>query len=212
MASLSSGALTTVEDVKEQLGIDSSDHSKDNLIIRKINSATLMIERYIGRSIKAQNFTEYYDGGGDSGELTLRNYPIISVTSLSSRNVSDNKDDFTASDSGDYFIDSTGGRLKLLSGLYGAWDEWKVVYRAGYETVPADLAEACATLAGFYVDGASSGATGGAVVKRKQEGQREIEYFDPRSNNATSQNDIFDQLGITEVLDSYADINITGLR
>ena len=47
MAQLLSYSLATVADVKESLGIDAGDTSKDNLIIRKINP--LYILRAIAR-------------------------------------------------------------------------------------------------------------------------------------------------------------------
>lgn len=85
MTALLSYALTTVADVKESLGITSGDHSKDNLITRKINQATRMIENYCDCRFAQTTYTdELYDGHGGN-ELVLRHKPIISVTSLAYR-------------------------------------------------------------------------------------------------------------------------------
>jgi hypothetical protein len=49
LMSLLSYALCSLFDVKESMGIASSDQSWDNLIIRKINQATRQIEAYCDR-------------------------------------------------------------------------------------------------------------------------------------------------------------------
>ena len=210
MATLSPTALTTVADVKESMGIPSSDGTKDNLIIRKINQATLMIERYTGRKFKAADYTEYYDGG-EKGELTLRNYPVNSIASFSDRNVTDNEDSFSSYDTRDYFIDSTAGILQGIGSWWGGYDSWKIVYNAGYATIPDDLAEACASLAAYLSN--SNTSSGGTGIKSKQEGQRKIEYFDPSSSGSvTGADSIISQLGLDDILDTYADIGFSGLR
>lgn len=209
MADLSPTALTTLADVKESMGIPSSNTTQDNLIIRKINQATLMIERYTGRKFKAADYVEYYDGGGGN-ELTLRNYPVNSVTSMSYRNVSDNEDDFTVYDTEDYFIDATAGRIKSNGRYWGGFDTWKIAYNAGYDVIPADLAEACASLAAYLANANTS--SGGTGIKSKQEGQRKIEYFDPSGSMGTGGDSIISQLGLDDILDTYADIGFSGLR
>ena len=89
MASLNSWALTTLADVKESLGIDSGTTTGDNLIIRKINQATDMIESYCGKN-NSQHFAstvytnEEYDGTG-TDQLILKNRPVITFTTLQQR-------------------------------------------------------------------------------------------------------------------------------
>ena len=209
MTALAANALTTVADVKESMGIASSDNTQDNLITRKINQASAMIERYCGRSFIAAIYTEYYDGGGGD-ELTLRNYPVNSVASLSYRNTSSNENDFTVYETTDYFIDSAAGRLKSIGSWWGNFDAWKVVYNAGYTTIPSDLAEACATLAAYLAN--SNTSTTGTGIKSKQEGQRKIEYFDPNTAGSGGTDSILAQLGLDDILDTYADIGFSGLR
>lgn len=199
MASLLSYALTTVADVKELLDIDSGDHSKDNLIIRKINQATIMIERYTGRRFKETTYTdEEYDSTG-TDQLVLKQRPISAIT-LSSRDTSLNEQDWDTVDSNLIFSDSESGIVRLLFNQTGRWGRYKVTYTAGYATIPEDIAEACATLAAFLVQN----GTAGTVVKSKQEGQRKIEYFDSQP----SKNNLFEQLGIDEILNSYANLTL----
>lgn len=199
MAVLLSYALCSLEDVKEILGISSSDTSKDNLIIRKINQATEMIERYTGRRFKATDYTnEEYDASG-SDQLILKQRPINSLTAFGVRDTSQNESDWTETETELYFYDANAGVMDLLFSTTGHWNRYRVTYNAGYTTIPADIAEACAQLAAFLVENGTSGTN----VKSKQEGQRKIEYFD--TNNTTgNSNSLFAQLNIDEILNSYA--------
>lgn len=204
MAVLADNALTSKEDVKETLGLDSGDTSKDNLIIRKINQASTMIERYCGRNFKAANYTEYLDAQ-HTDQLVLKNRPINSITSISTRNTSQNINSFTTVESEDYFFtagsnDAEAGIIDLNYSTWGGFDSVKVAYNAGYTTIPADLSEAAATLASYLV----SNPTSATNVKRKTEGQRSIEYFETQSGG----NSLFEQLGVDEILNSYANFPV----
>lgn len=211
MATLLDYALTTVADVKETLGIASSVTTYDNLITRKINQATEMIEGYCGRRFKAADYTEYYDGSGID-QLLLRNRPINTLTSLGYRNTSQNDDDFSAVNSDDFYIDNNAGVLEALSSFWGRYDRWKVVYNAGYTTIPSDLAEACASLAAYLYSNDGSQVAG---VTQKKEGTREIHYGNSKvqwGSDPISANNIITQLGLQVTLDRYADFPISGER
>lgn len=198
MAVLLDYALTSVADVKESLGIASGDNTKNNLIIRKINQATEMIERYTGRRFKATDYTEYIDAS-HTDQLVVKQRPINSITSISSRDTDQNIDDFETVNAEFYFYDSLSGVIETNFNFSGRWNRYKVVYNAGYTTIPSDIAEACATLAAFLVQNGTSGTN----VKSKQEGQRKIEYFD-QTGGGNGSNSLFEQLGIDEILNSYA--------
>lgn len=196
MATLYSYALTTLEDVKESLDIASSDTSKDNLIIRKINAATDAIEKFTGRRFKLTTYTnEEYDAT-NTDQLILKQRPVTALSSMSSRDTSLNEDDWTTSDTELYFLDAEAGVIDLNFVATGRWNRYRVTYTAGYTDIPADLAEAAAALASFLV----STPTNGSAVKSKEEGQRRIEYFDSQAKSSS----IFDQLGILGVLQAYA--------
>lgn len=201
MATLLSYALTTVQDVKESLGISSGDTSKDNLVTRKINQATEMIEGYCGlpadHHFKQTTYTnEVYNNPG-SNQIVLGMRPVTSVTSFGYIDSPESGSDYTDVDSQDYFIDENAGFLNLNFNTWGNWDAYRVTYVAGYSTIPADLAEAAVILAGYLVENASSGGT---AVKRKTEGQRSIEYFDPGQASSDS---LFEQLGVDDMLSRY---------
>lgn len=203
MASILSYALTTVADVKESLGIASSDHSKDNLITRKINQATRQIEAYCGRRFKETTYTdEEYDSTG-SNQLILRQRPVSSSASfsLSYRNTSLNDNNWTTNETNTYFVDSNSGVMDLDFGASGGWNQFKVSYTAGYDTIPEDLAEACATLAAYYTNNPDGTMVG---VAEKQEGSRRVKF----NNTPTSFGSIISQLGLDSILDSYSNYPI----
>lgn len=204
MASLVSWALTSVADVKELMGIDAGDTSKDNLIIRKINQATGIIERWCGKSPE-QHFAsttytnEEYDGTGID-QLILRNRPVTSVTSFQSRGTSQNIADWDDFDTEDYFTDTVtlaSGVIDLTYTLGAGYNRYRITYVAGYTTIPADLAEAAAMLAAYLVENPTSGAG----VKAKTQGPKKIEYFDS-SQMADS---LIEQLGLADTLQGYAE-------
>ena len=205
MADLVSWALTTVADVKENLGIASSDTSKDNLIKRKINQATQMIESFCNlpynhHLVQTTYTNEEYDGQG-SNALSLRMRPVTAVTSFQYRTSPDSTNDWDDVDTDLYFLDQGAGVIELLFNQTRGWNRYRVTYTAGYSDIPFDLSEACASIASFYVENSGSGT----AVKKKQEGQRSIEYFDPGTGGSSS---IIEQLGLDDVLKSYIQYNI----
>lgn len=205
MADLLSYALTTLSDVKESLGIDAGDTSQDNLIKRQINRATLYIESFCSlprdHHFASTTYTqEEYDGTGRN-TIVLRMRPVITMSSFQSRDSNQNTDDWTDVESELYFTDLTSGVIELLFGARKSWNVYRVTYTAGFATIPADLAEACVTLASYYVENSASGT----AVKKKQEGQRSIEYFQPSQSESGS---VVDQLGLDDLLSRYKQYNL----
>lgn len=207
MADLLSYALTTVADVKESLGISSGDTSKDNLIKRKINQATEMIEGYVGlpadHHFKQGTYTNEPYNSLSSNQIILGMRPVSSITSFQRLDGSDSDSGYSDVESQDYFLDENAGIVNLNFTTSGRWDSYRFTYVAGYSTIPADLAEACVILAGYLVENASSGGT---AVKRKTEGQRSVEYFDPGQQ---SSNSLFEQLGVDDMLSRYMRYPVT---
>lgn len=206
MADLLSYALTSVNDVKESLGIDSGDTSKDNLIKRKINQATLYIESYCSLSrdhhFKETTYTnEEYDGTNNS-TIVLRMRPVSVITTFQRRDSTLSDGGFSDVESELYFSDLNAGVIELVTRSNGGWNRYRVNYTAGYATIPADLAEACVTLACYYVENSASGT----AVKKKQEGSRSIEYF--QAGQTGSGDSLIDQLGVDDVLSRYKQYNL----
>ena len=164
-------ALTTLADLKTYLGI--SDSSEDALLNLLIADADAAILGYIGRTIEQATLTEYYSGDGTQ-MLLLKQRPVTAVTSVhvyqsgysgQGSGAFASSTEWTAGE--DFYIrtvvenESNTGELVAIKGpgTFTAdhqpktWGEWprgtgniKVVYTAGYSTVPSDLAGACRIL------------------------------------------------------------------
>ena len=199
MATLLTYALTTVADVKETMGVASSDHSYDNLIIRKINQVTRQIEVYCGRHFLDTTYTDEIYTSPNSNQIVLKQRPLTSTTTftMSVRDTALNYDQWETIDSALYFADTTSGVVDLQFNATGGWKHWKFTYSAGYATIPDDLAEAASALTSYYVLNPSGDQVG---IREKQEGQRRIMY-----DNTTplSFKSLIEQLGVNEIIDSY---------
>ncbi len=164
-ASLSPHALTTLEAVKEELGIDAGDASNDNYLVRLVNSVSDAIERYCDRHFEKASLTEKVAGQG-SQRVLLSRTPILSVTSVTLSG--------SVLASSDYEVEAEAGMLFRASGW--PWSAMRrpdivqdqypgsetrnieVAYTGGYvlpkdenpaanppvvRTLPYDLEEAC---------------------------------------------------------------------
>jgi hypothetical protein len=205
MSALLSYALCSLFDVKESMGIASSDQSWDNLIIRKINQATRQIEAYCDRRFALTTYTEEIYGGSDTNQIILRNRPIVGSVTLGVRQTFLNEGDFEDLDSNLIFADNNSGVLDLNFTAVGNWGRYRVTYQAGYATIPEDLAEACATLAAFYALN-SDGSQIGLV--EKQEGSRKIRYGSNPKDFAA----IMSELGIDQIINSYSNLPLLADR
>ncbi len=164
-------ALTTLADLKTYLGI--SDTSEDSLLNLLIADADAAILGYIGRTIEQATLTEYYSGDA-SQMLVLKQRPVTAVTSVhvddsgyagQGSGAFASATEWTAGT--DFYIrtevenESNTGELVAIKGpgTFTAdhqpktWGEWpdgtgnvKVIYVAGYATVPSDIAGACRIL------------------------------------------------------------------
>lgn len=200
MADLVDYALTTVADVKENLGLASSDHSKDNLITRKINQVTDLIQKYCGRQFKLQQYTEDKDGS-QIDTMVLDQRPVVidddHAFGVQRRDTSLNESNFETVDSNLAFVDLNSGVVELNYNALGHWNRYRYTYWAGYATIPNDLAEAAATIAAYFVNNPAGTDVG--MLMRK-EGQREVRY----ASAGLSFKTLIEQLGVDGVLDSYS--------
>lgn len=95
-------------------------------------AANEMLETYTGRNFDSTAYTEwkYVDG---SDKLFLDNYPVTAITSIDTAD----EESGTETDFADvYRIRRNSGVITLPAEMY-TW--FKVVYTAGYSTIPADL-------------------------------------------------------------------------
>lgn len=139
--------LTTVSNFKTNFNIPSTFAGHDTLIQNLITQDSKRCSEYCSRKFAARDLTEYYNG--DEGDtLLLNDYPINSITSIHD----DTERIYPASTliaSTDY-VQINGGLdgiikfdgLLLTKGL----NNIKIVYNAGFSTLPGDLVKACEML------------------------------------------------------------------
>lgn len=77
---LNANALTTLIRVKQMLGIADNDEdtTRDTIIVNMINAASAWFESKTGRKFGLSSYVERYTAG-NSQELCLRQYPIVSI-------------------------------------------------------------------------------------------------------------------------------------
>lgn len=136
--------ITTAAKVKSFFNIQGT--NLDTEIGYAIERVTKEIQNYCGRDLFSAQVTEYYNGEGQN-VLFLNQYPVTAISSIH-----DDTDRVFGSDtlldSDDYIFisgspDSEAGILRLDGGAFcKGFANIKVVYTAGYSTIPADLEEA----------------------------------------------------------------------
>ncbi len=149
-------ALTTIAAIKTYLDI--SAETWDTVLASLQLGAEKRIDQHCG-DIESATYTEYYDGLG-RGRLPLAHRPITSITTLHD----DLGRDYAASSlvsSGDYTFYPDEGIVALDSGtLQDGTRNVKVVYVAGYSTVPDDVQLATWKLVAYYWNQMRQGADG----------------------------------------------------
>ncbi len=144
---LKDNALTTLERVKQMLGIpaDDADQTRDNIITNMINSASAWFESQTGRKFKLATYRERYQGSS-SQELCLRQYPIVEIESITdtSNNAVINASQYSIEDTGHIGVVWKDDGWAMRSFLYGLANDplysrsyIEVVYTAGY-VLPKD--------------------------------------------------------------------------
>jgi len=134
--------LTSVENVKEYLGIADATDADDILFNRLIRAASDFIRTYIGRDITDEDYNERLNGNG-SDRMVMRNYPIISVRTLAIDGVSiPAAKNFRESG---YLFDAD--TIYLVGYRFTRGVQNVVIsYSAGYEEVPFGIEQACIDL------------------------------------------------------------------
>jgi len=133
--------LVTLARLRSAYGIDipegSSVESTYGVLISAASRACL---NYLGRDIHLRTLTQYIDGNGHD-RFVLDETPVVSITSLS---VDTERSFATALESTKYRVDSETGIVTLYGvTLPDVLDCVKVVYEAGYDTIPEDIEAAC---------------------------------------------------------------------
>lgn len=197
-------ALTNLSDVKESMGIASSDQSWDNLICRKINQVSKQIEQYCGRVFTNTTYTQEEYNSTQVDQIVLRQRPITGTTTFlfEVRDSGLNVSSWETIDPSLYFVDSPSGIVDMLFRATGRWNRWRFTYSAGYTTIPQDLSEAASMLVAYYVLNPSGDQVG---IRQKREGSREVMYDTTQKLDFVS---VMEQLGVDQIIDSYSNLPI----
>lgn len=130
-------ALTTLANVKSWGSIENP--TDDALLTRLIEAASAYIATWCSREFGVADATEEHDGHGRSS-ITTFGYPILSVSSVQIDGV-----EVPASagyGSIGYLFDEVSIMLRGRTYSRGQRNV-RLAYRYGYQTVPADLEQAC---------------------------------------------------------------------
>lgn len=149
-------ALTTVANAKQHLNIPDANTDQNDILTRFINSATAKIEAYLDRKIKKREFTEFHDGRGND-RLLLRNWPADKPTQLWDDPSSLFTDTTYQRASTEYELELTGEGgigVILMPGFRfrRGRRNIKVVYEAGYSSIPIWAEEAALWTVEFLYD------------------------------------------------------------
>ena len=139
--------LATLAEFKERVTIEGSAH--DALIENLIDQVSQEIEQILGRFLGNQTHTEYYDGHG-SHRLYLREGPLNAVTTLELIEYSGTTSRVetpTTIEEADYLIGGLRGEgnlgrgwIEMIAGVFlRGTRNYKIVYVAGWTTMPEDL-------------------------------------------------------------------------
>lgn len=132
--------LITLAEAKAYLGLDSTAY--DTRLSALITDVSAAVEDYLDRSpLLVADVDEVYNGRGRRF-LKLRAFPVVSLTSVT---FDYDTSDPTVVDGSQFLYDSTGTlRFKPDAAnwcpFYEGFQNIRVIYRAGYASLPAGLA------------------------------------------------------------------------
>lgn len=139
-------ALVSRAQVKEFVLNDSSVTTFDDALTAMVNEVSQAIETYCGRKFAERTgLTEYHNPKGGT-VVSLKNFPVTGTTAFALYDDPDrNYGSGTLIAAADYFLDLETGVIHLdndgeFSSAPGAV---KVIYSAGYATIPYSLQRAC---------------------------------------------------------------------
>ncbi len=151
---MADGDLTTLADVKAWLPDMAAVTASDGVLTSLITAASRFVCNYTGRSLfDVLSYSEDYDGNGASF-LLLRQWPAMAITSLACDGQPVAAAVPGVSPFSGYHLEpplAAGGHQRLT--LYGGVlprgrSNVTVSYAAGYDAIPADVAQATIELVG----------------------------------------------------------------
>lgn len=135
------GDFITREDAELFLGLSSGAHAA--ILVPVVNGINAAIHKYLKRKILSHEETEYADGAGFLHEIYLREYPVTEIHEVSMKDLAGVWAEQPLSGYSIAVPEETGSNVGCLVSHCGPWPEGrrniKIVYQAGYTTVPDDL-------------------------------------------------------------------------
>ncbi len=144
-------ALVTLDEAKGFVKVPLSETGDDSLLENFINECTHLIESYCNRKFKEREFTDQVTGSGTK-DLIPRQFPVISITEL----YDDTSRAFaTPIDSANYMIAKNekgeGYAVERFDAYFARGQRnVKLVYQAGYASIPYDIQLACKVCVAYY--------------------------------------------------------------
>lgn len=142
---LLSYALTSLDRVKDRLGIEMAKTGNDMIIKRMINGVTNYIEKQCNRRFLQTTYTnEVYSVANKSlGVLLLKNAPVTALTSFQYRQGTIDTPAWTNYNVADYELigDGSTGMIKVYNYLFPGINNIRVSYTAGYKISFKDMGD-----------------------------------------------------------------------
>jgi hypothetical protein len=110
-----------------------------------IGGVSSFIEAYCGRPFVDVAATEYVDGEGKEN-LVLKRSPIVSITSVAIFDYQAQTVVSTLTENEHYIAYKERGLLYMAGGWAPGVKNYRVVYTAGYATIPEEVKQACKTI------------------------------------------------------------------
>ena len=142
---MTAGDLTSLENVKEWLGLDPANTSDDDLLTRLITAASGFMQRYCNRQFASQAWTEIRDGVGNV-RMAFANYPVTAVAS-----VTVSGETIPASSGAGTFGYLFTDTMLILQGrrFRRGFANVELSYTAGFDPIPEEIEQACIELIAF---------------------------------------------------------------
>lgn len=130
--------IITHDDAKKFLKIQKVDSPDDLVLVPLVDEIGAAIESHCNRSFNSEPRTEYYGGSG-ARVLVLKARPITALASVDEIDEDGNETPVATTE---FRRDDPGGIIRYKGGAFTrGWQNWKIVYTAGYTaaTMPKDL-------------------------------------------------------------------------
>jgi len=175
-------ALTTIEKVKDFLGIAESDTSSDDFINQSITYVTALIKSFCGgRQFLEQEYEEIYDSFRGRRKIFLKQRPVSEVTDVSYRSGTPTNPVWISYNADGYLPYLPEGYIHFYAQLPQVAQGFKITYTAGYlidftdefddtkHTLPQDITMAATEMIGTIFNtrkaaGISSETTEGQTI------------------------------------------------